>query len=167
MRRTLAILLAACALPCAAADFRAFDASSPAMIRAEQAGKPFVLAFWSVTCEPCRDEMPLWKAMRKKYPRLPIVLVAADPPADHAAATRFLKQYDPGSVQRWAFADDFAERVRYSVDKGWRGELPRTYFYDARHRGEARSGVLDKGEVEAWFAGHAAARRTSTAKEAK
>ncbi|MBM3531387.1 MAG: redoxin domain-containing protein, partial [Alphaproteobacteria bacterium] len=105
VRRTLAILLAACALPCAAADFRAFDASSPAMIRAEQAGKPFVLAFWSVTCEPCRDEMPLWKAMRKKYPRLPIVLVAADPPADHAAATRFLKQYDPGSVQRWAFAD--------------------------------------------------------------
>lgn len=165
--RALAFLLLAFALPCAAQGLRPFDAGSMEKIRAEQAGKPFVLAFWSVGCEPCRDEMPLWKAMRKKHPRVPIVLVAADPPADHAAAGRFLRQYDPGSVQRWGFADDFGERLRYSVDKGWRGELPRTYFYDASHRGEARSGVLVKGEVEAWFARHAAARRTSTAKEAK
>ncbi len=167
MRRALAYLLLACALPCAAQGLRPFDAGSMEKIRTEQAGKPFVLAFWSVSCEPCRDEMPLWKAMRRKFPGVPIVLVAADPPAEHASAGRFLKQYDPGSVQRWAFADDFGERVRYSVDKGWRGELPRTYFYDASHRGEARSGVLDKNEVAAWFAGHAAARRTSTAKETK
>jgi thiol-disulfide isomerase/thioredoxin len=121
-------------------------------IRATHAGKPFVLAFWSVTCEPCRHEMAHWNALRKKYPNIAIVLVATDPPAERATMERFLARYNPGSVERWGFADEFVERVRYAVDPTWRGELPKTYFYDAKHRVTPRTGELDVQWVERWYA---------------
>lgn len=153
MRRILLLLaLLVAATHVAAAGLRPFDAGSLERIKQAHAGKPFVLAFWSVTCEPCREEMPVWKAMRAKYPRIPIVLVAADSPSAAREIARFLSRHDPGPVERWAFADDFAERVRHSVDPKWRGELPRTYFHDADHRPIAHSGVVSAADADAWFA---------------
>ena len=155
MRRVLLFLaLAFAAMHASAAGYRPFDAGSLERIKKAHAGKPFVLAFWSVTCEPCREEMPVWKAMRAKHSRIPIVLVAADSPSPSASReiARFLAQHDPGPVERWAFADDFVERVRHSVDPKWRGELPRTYFFDADHRPLAHSGVISAGDADAWFA---------------
>ncbi len=64
---------------------------------------------------------------------------------------KFLARFSPGPVQTWAFADEFSERVRFGVDRSWRGELPRTYFFDASHRSLARSGLLDSAWVEDWF----------------
>lgn len=152
--RMLGGLLLLCAAGGAAADhitLRAFDADSMAAIRAQYAGRPFVLAFWSTTCEPCRKEMTLWRGLKLRYPQMPVVLVATEGPADQAAITAFLVRYNPGPVQHWMFADEFVERVRYSVDKGWRGELPRTYFFDAAHVATANSGLLDRRTVEQWF----------------
>jgi hypothetical protein len=63
----------------------------------------------------------------------------------------FLARYDPGPVQTWIFDDEFTERVRFAVDRSWRGELPRTYLYDAAHRAEARSGKLDERWLEGWL----------------
>ena len=34
---------------------------------AEWDGKPVVLNFWATWCPPCRREMPMFKAMQKKY----------------------------------------------------------------------------------------------------
>jgi len=140
-------------------ELRPFDAKSMDAIRAANAGKPFVLAFWSTTCEPCRREMALWRALRTRYPQVPIVLVAADSPGEQAPVAAFLLRYNPGPVEHWLFADDFVERVRYSVDRGWRGELPRTYFFDAAHAVEARSGLLDRRWAEQWFKRNAPPRR--------
>lgn len=134
-----------------AAELREFDADSLAAIRAVHAGKPFVLTFWSVHCDPCRAEMADWKTLRRRYPRIPVVLVAADSLRERAVIEAFLKRYDPGSVERWAFADDFQERIRYSVDRGWRGELPRTYLFDAGHRSDAISGAIRLDAVDAWM----------------
>ena len=163
MKRIQALLFAAIALctlaPAHAQALRPFDAKSLERIRAMHAGKPFVLAFWSTTCEPCRDDMKVFNAAHRRYPGLPIHLVAVDPPGERAAIERFLKTYDPGRVSRWAFADEFSERIRYAVDPAWRGELPRTYFFDASHRVEAKSGALDGGEVELWFGKQSGARK--------
>ena len=136
----------------AAEPLRAFDVKSLEAIRAQNPGKPFVLAFWSVTCEPCRDDMPVFKAAQRKFPGVPIHLVSADPPGNRAAIESFLKRYDPGRVTRWAFADDFSERVRYAVDPAWRGELPRTYLYDEKHVPKAVTGKLERKSFEAWLA---------------
>ena len=131
-------------------EMRPFDAGSLDSIRQLHAGRPFVLAFWSIYCEPCREEMGEWKAIRQKYPTLPIVLVSTDSPSERATVTEFLRLYDPGPVETWVFADEFAERVRYSVDRTWRGELPRTYLFDAQHRAEARSGRFDRRWIANW-----------------
>jgi len=133
------------------AELRGFDAGSMRAIRAAHAGKPFVLAFWSTQCVPCRQEMALWKSIADRNPKLPVVLVATDLPGQEEIVTRFLARYDPGAVERWAFADEFAERVRYAVDRTWRGELPRAYFFDAEHRAEARSGLIDQSWIENWI----------------
>ena len=129
-----------------------FDANSLAILRKTHAGKPFVLAFWSVYCEPCRDEMAAWNAVKQKHPALSIVLVSTDAPADRALIDFFFAKYPPGPVQKWLFADAFTERVRYSVDKSWRGELPKSYYFDAAHRVEIKSGKVDRVWIETWMA---------------
>jgi len=156
----LVIGVAGYAAPTQAAprDMRPFTAESVDAIRRSQAGKPFVLSFWSVTCEPCRAEMAVWRAVKKQHPQLRIVLVSTDGVGERALADKFLARYDPGPVELWGFDDEFVERVRYAVDPKWRGELPRTYLYDATHKAEAHSGVVDEKTVKAWIARVAAAR---------
>lgn len=155
MKRGLRWLLACIVLagsPAHAADgLRPFDTKSLEAIRAQSAGKPFVLAFWSVTCEPCREDMAVFKAAQKRFPGVPIHLVAADPPGEQGGVAAFLRRYDPGPVTRWAFVDDFSERVRYSVDPAWRGELPRTYLFDVRHVPKALTGTLERKAFERWL----------------
>ncbi|MBX9812812.1 MAG: TlpA family protein disulfide reductase [Burkholderiales bacterium] len=158
-----ALMFTAFALPAAAAastyELRPFDARSLNAIREARAGRPFVLAFWSIYCEPCREEMGQWRSIQRKYPDVPILLVSTDPPEERVTVARFLSQYNPGRVETWAFADDFAERVRFAVDRTWRGELPRTYLFDAGHRPEARSGRLDRRWIENWLARQSAIPR--------
>jgi len=156
LRRGIVSVAAAVALLAvtvvSAAQMRPFDAKSLDSIRAARAGKPFVLAFWSIHCEPCREEMTLWKTIQRKHPELSIVLVATDSLSEQETMKRFLALHDPGPVETWVFADEFSERVRYAVDRTWRGELPRTYFFDSSNRPQVRSGRLDSRWVEEWIA---------------
>lgn len=152
MKRILAAaLLAATAFGAAAAGPKPFDAQSMAAIRKAEEGRAFIVAFWSVSCEPCRNEMKLLRAAQRSHPALRVHLVAVDPVADAPAIAAFLKRYDPGPAVRWAFADSFAERVRYAVDPAWRGELPRTYLFDRRHIPEVVSGILTQARLEGWI----------------
>lgn len=128
-----------------------FDAGSLAAIREAQRGRPFLVAFWSLHCAPCKDDLALLTALHARYPQVAIFLVAADGPNEHAEVARYLAQFRLGRIEAWAFADDFAERIRYAVDPEWRGELPRAYFFDAGHRSTGHSGVLDAAELEAWL----------------
>ncbi len=143
----------------AAQKLRSFDAESLDQIRATHPGKAFILAFWSTQCVPCRDEMAQLRTLKRKFPTLQVILVATDAPSQAEGIKRFLARYDPGPVQRWAFADEFSERVRYAVDPAWRGELPRTYFYDAAHRAVAKSGLIDAVWIENWVAAQESGRR--------
>jgi thiol-disulfide isomerase/thioredoxin len=135
-----------------AAQVRPFDANSMSTIRAEHPGKPFVLAFWSLYCQPCREEMGVWGELQRKHPQVAIILVATDPAEDRVAVAELLRQHKLGKVETWIFADGFEERVRYALDPAWRGELPRTYLFDAGHRAEGRSGRVDAKWMSEWLA---------------
>ncbi len=139
-------------VPSHAAELLPFDANSLASLRKTHAGRPFVLAFWSLHCEPCRDEMAEWNAVKRRHPSLPVILVSTDTPSDGRMIETFFAKYPPGAVQKWVFADAFTERVRYAVDKSWRGELPKSYFFDAAHKIEAKSGRVNRTWIEAWAA---------------
>lgn len=149
MKRFLLVL---CLFAVTADAARPFDAASLGAIKAAHAGKPFVLAFWSIHCAPCLEDMADWRALRKRYPNVPILLANTDTPAESKRVAQALARYSPGDVEQWAMSDDFAERVRYAVDGTWRGELPRTYFFDRRHDAEVSSGRIDRARIEAWFA---------------
>ena len=55
-------------------------------------------------------------------------------------------------LETWAFADAYVERLRWSVDPAWRGEVPRTHLYDARHRLTLRAGGIAARELDRWAA---------------
>lgn len=149
----------AAALTASAIELRPFDAESFREITKAKEGRAFVLAFWSIHCAPCKEEMGLFRTISRKYPTIPIILVATDGPKDSAAIIRFLEKQELKGVDTRIFADEFTERVLYSVDRQWMGELPRTYFFDAPHRTTAHSGLLDPAWVEKWMNEQSAADR--------
>lgn len=148
----LGALLTALLSGAVAQDLRPFDAQSLGEIKKALQGRPFVLAFWSLHCEPCREDMPHWRALRAAHPSLSVILVAADDPSEQEMVRDYLARFDLSGVQTWAFKDEFAERLRYAVDPKWRGELPRTYFYDATHRSAGRSGRISPAQWDRWLA---------------
>lgn len=144
--------LSSAVLPAAAADLKSFDRSSPEAIHRTLAGRAYVLVFWSLYCEPCRDEMAHWGELQRRHPGVPILLIATDGPEDRANVAKFLRRHKLERVETWMFADEFVERIRHAVDPAWRGELPRTYFVDAVHRASAHSGRADVAAVSRWMA---------------
>ena len=134
-----------------AGELKLFDARSLDQVRQAHKGKPFILAFWSLHCAPCKEEMATLKSIHARYPKFPIVLVSTDTPGEREMVVRFLSQQALGRIELWVFADEFEERIRYRVDRDWRGELPRTYLFDSDHRATGQSGILDRKVLDGWL----------------
>jgi thiol-disulfide isomerase/thioredoxin len=153
MRRGVAILLAFVvavgAAPAAALE--PFAPGSHAQILAEHRDRPLVLAFWSLTCSHCVEELPLLGELARRHPRAAFVLVSTDTPEDAAAIAETLRAQGIERLPSWVFAGAAPERLRYEVDRRWRGELPRTYLYGRGGSVQAVSGKLDRGMVERWL----------------
>ncbi len=133
------------------ADLRPFERDSLQKIRDAHANQPFVLAFWSVYCEPCRDELATLQRFKAAHRQVAVILVATDPPEEDAAIRQAMADFDLLGIETWTFADAFVERLRHAVDPRWRGELPRTYFYDRQHRVSALSGRVDTAYLDDWL----------------
>lgn len=146
----LLLLVAFTPLALAADAVRPFVAGSLAKIVAQRQGKPFVLAFWSVNCAHCPLELKALGEIRKRNPKIDIVLVAADTPDEAPLTAQLATKYGLGKVEQWVFADEMQERLRFEIDQRWHGELPRTYFYDREHRIEVVSGVVPKPQLLGW-----------------
>jgi thiol-disulfide isomerase/thioredoxin len=143
--------------PLAAAELRPFVAASMAEIRAAHAGRPFVLALWSIDCAHCPAELAQLGSLQRKHPQLEIVLVSTDTPDDAQALSATLARHGLGSAEAWVYADAFGERLRYAIDPRWGGELPRTYLFGRDRSVRGVSGRLPDGELERWVAVQTAA----------
>lgn len=146
-----ALLLVLSPVAFAKDEFRPFYSGSLAQVLTARAGQPFLLVLWSVTCAPCRQEFEMLADLRKAYPKMPLVLIATDDIADRKIAGQIIARYGLGDVESWIFADSNAAKLRYEIDPGWYGEMPRAYFYDAAHAREAVSGSLQREQVESWL----------------
>ncbi len=134
------------------ATVRPFVAGSLEKIAAARRGQPFVLVFWSIDCVHCPRELKTMGELKKRHPRLDLVLVATDTPENASRATQLASRFGLGRVEQWVFADDMPERLRFQVDPDWIGELPRTYFYDRAHHAEAVSGIVSESRLNDWIA---------------
>lgn len=144
MRALLLAALLLQALPARAAEIRPFVAGSWKALTAAHAGRPLVVHFWSLGCAPCLAELPEWSKIAKKA-RFDLVLVSPDSIDEAVRLKAMLKRHGLDVVESWAFADSFAERLRFEIDRGWRGELPMTRIVTAGGESETIVGSLGDG----------------------
>jgi thiol-disulfide isomerase/thioredoxin len=148
----LLLLLAALALGGAArAATQPFEPTSyDAILRAHE-GRPFVLALWSIDCPPCHAELAMLGELRRTGVPLDLVLVSTDGMAAREAIERTLAVNGLGDAESWAFGSAAPERLRFTVDRRWRGELPFSYLFDGKSRRTAHVGRLERAQLEAWL----------------
>jgi thiol-disulfide isomerase/thioredoxin len=152
MRLLLVIACLLLAMPAQAADLAPFVRGSWQQLRQAHAGRPTIVHFWGLTCGPCLTELPEWGRLLAERPDADLVLVAADPiPEEPASLAATLRKSGLGSAESWAFADDFAERLRFEIDPRWRGEMPRTILITGDGTVTATTGVSDMAALRAWI----------------
>lgn len=132
-----------------AADFQPWRGDSRGAIEQQYARKPFILALWSLDCAYCADDLRMLGAWVRQHPQVTLVTVNTDI-GQAAEAARFMDDLALPAHARWQFAGNDADRLRYQLDPGWYGELPRTYFYDTRHQVQALSGRPAKDWLDNW-----------------
>lgn len=149
------VAVLAFAMPVRAAEPAAFTVDTLAKIKAQYAGRPFILGMWSVSeCSYCIDELTMLGKLARTHRSLPLVLVATDTPAQGAAMQKILTPLGLAGVDSWVFDDPVPERLRRAIDPSWYGELPRTYLYDGEHRRETIVGILSEQRLRAWLRRH-------------
>jgi len=120
-------------------------------IVASRTGKPFIVSLWSLDCTYCFDDMEIFGRLLKKHQGLDLVLISTDATEQVGEIAKVLQKYPLKQAESWVFADSFAERLRYEIDRQWYGELPRTYFYNAQGHAIALSGRLTQAQIESWI----------------
>lgn len=136
----------------AQADQKAYGPESLAKIEQEFSGEPFLLVLWELSCPPCHGEMAMLGRLRQEHPGMNLVLVGTDPVGMEEEVADVLARHGLTGVNSWLFANENKERLRYSIDPEWYGELPRNYFYDADGQRTGISGKLDEARVREWLA---------------
>ena len=160
MKWVLACLLSFSAVTTSAAvETQSLQRGSFQKIIAAHAGKPFIVALWSLSCTHCAADLEIFQRLAKKHAEFDLVLISTDTPAEEVVLASTLARYQlgrlavdrRGRVESWVFADSYVERLRYEIDASWYGELPRTYFFDSLGKAKGVSGVLDEARLENWL----------------
>lgn len=127
---------------------KTFNPGSYQQILHENAAQPFVLAIWSVDCPSCIKDMSVLSQVRQNHPELKIIMLSTDEPGVASEAKNILTRHALSDLENWIFGSDDAQKLRYEIDPGWYGELPRTYFFNAEHNRIGKSGALKIEEFE-------------------
>lgn len=143
-----ALLLLVLSNTALADNFKPFTTASFAAIKEQYAGKPFFVSLWSVDCPPCRVELDMLGELIEVDPDLSLVLISTDQIDEREYANDVLADAGLDSITSWMFADNFAERLRFTIDPQWFGELPRSYYYDAEHNMKAHSGIMTRDMLD-------------------
>ena len=140
----LALALACGASPAGARELKAFEPQSVDRIAAGHKGKPFVVLVWSMDCEFCQASLDVLAKARAANPGLDIVTITTDPLSDAALSRMVVKRLGSLAMMddAWSFGELASERLRYAIDPRWRGEKPRSYWYNAQGQRIAYSGMI-------------------------
>ena len=146
--------------PASAEPIKPFEIDSLAQIEASQRGKPFILLVWSMDCQFCQTSLEVLSRARASTPGLALVTVTTDPAADDALIGQVEKRLSSLNLMAdtWSFGTASPERLRFAIDPGWRGEKPRSYWYDASGKRTAYSGLIRQGRLVQWQAAASHAR---------
>jgi hypothetical protein len=149
MMRAAVLVCAMLAPALAAAEpaIKSFGPDSFAQIAASANGKPQVVMVWSLDCSYCE---PSFEALAGAQRRgLKVVTIATDP-VDDPEATILIRQKLAKSglhAETWAFGPAPSEQLRHAIDPKWRGEMPRSYWFDGKGQVRAYSGLITAERV--------------------
>jgi thiol-disulfide isomerase/thioredoxin len=144
MMRAALSFCAMLAAPLAAAEpaIKSFGPDSFAQIAASAKGQPQVVMVWSLDCSYCEPSFAaLAKAQRGG---LKVVTIATDSADDQEAVALIEKKLASAGLQAqaWAFGPAPADQLRHAIDPKWRGEMPRSYWFDGKGQVRAYSGLI-------------------------
>ncbi|MDO9213090.1 MAG: hypothetical protein Q8Q54_13075 [Methylococcales bacterium] len=125
-----------------------FISGSYQQLLTSNAGKPFVLAVWSITCPSCIKDMAVLSAVHKAHPEVKIVMLSTDDIAESTEAQKILANNHLAELENWIYAEENTQKLQFDIDPTWYGELPRTYFFDKTGQRDGVSGVLSKEDYE-------------------
>lgn len=154
IKNFLAVLLLLINAGIAVAETPAIKPFSPGsyqQILTGKANQGFMMVVWSLDCPTCIKDMELLSRIHTLKPELKIVMLSTDEPTATADVEKMLEKYHLADLENWLFASDNAQQLRYEIDPGWYGELPRTYFFSSSHQREGVSGALTQEEYEIRF----------------
>lgn len=138
--------------PAHAQSVKPFEPTSLQQIVASHRGKPFLLLVWAIDCEFCQASLEVLAKARAADPTLGVVTVTTDPVGDQVLTgqvrTRLASLQLLGDA--WSFGNESPERLRYALDPAWRGEKPRSYWYDATGKRSAYSGLIQPSRLAQW-----------------
>lgn len=112
---------------------------------------PFLMILWSVDCPPCIKELSQLQQLRDQFSTKSLVLVSTDDAYMADEVARVLSSFQLDQKDNWIFAASLPERLRYAIDPGWYGELPRAYFYQPPEQRRAHSGSLNQSVLQQWL----------------
>lgn len=124
-----------------------------AQIRTRHAGKPLVVHLWGTSCGPCLVELPRWGTLGRQRPDLDLVLIQVDV-SPVGAAEDVLAKASLGNVERWRVEAPPDEFVRASIDRTWRGDMPRTLLVAPNGATTVLRGSADLAAVARWLEGY-------------
>jgi len=157
MKRQLlaGVFLVACLLSAPAAEapsqLKPFGRGSWQDILRSHAGRPTIVHFWGVTCGPCKVELPLLGHFMKDHPAIDVVTISADLVPDLPGATRsMLQKSGLSAAENWIFSDGFVDRLRFEIDPGWQGDIPRTMLISREGTITTIEGSAEMTDVEKW-----------------
>lgn len=144
------LLLSSSFVVTASQTINIFKPGSYSQILHQRQQQSFILVLWSIDCPPCYQELALLGEKIKEQPELDLVLVSTDATDDVREIKKQLTKYGLNSINAWVFDNQIAQQLRYEIDPGWYGELPRSYLFDKQHNRQPVSGVLKPEMLQRW-----------------
>ena len=132
-------------------EFMPFEINTRNVIEKKYLNQPLIISFWSIDCPYCIDDLKkLGKALSKNK-NVKLITVCVDGKESAKKAERILNLAHLPEHERYQYAEADEDKLRYSIDPAWYGELPRTYFYDTAHQVTPLSGKISNSFLDAWL----------------
>lgn len=144
------LLLAALATTALPGPMQPFEPATMQRIVDARQGKSFVLVLWSLDCAFCLTSLDVLAKEMRRRKNLEVVTISTDPVNDPQTAPVMNQRLARLGLDRnnWAFGDLPPERLRFAIDRAWHGEMPRSYWFNAKGERVAYSGVITPAVID-------------------
>ncbi len=86
------------------------------------------------------------------HPGIKVILVSVDGLESVDEVESILASNELQQLESWIFADTYIEKLRFSIDPNWRGELPRSYLYIPGEKRQRIRGRIDFSRLSEYLA---------------